>query len=64
MWTELMQTKNRFHAELWKELFDAEGVATRIVVVDDASGSGDLAPRKIYVPDSKTHVAAEIMRKI
>jgi hypothetical protein len=58
-----LQTKNRFQAELWKELFDAEGVATRIVLAGE-SGAGDLAPRKIFVPDSKTHVAAEIMRKI
>jgi hypothetical protein len=59
-----MQTKNRFHAELWRALFDAEGVATRIVTADGPEGAGDMAPRRIFVPDSKTHVAAEIMRKI
>jgi hypothetical protein len=59
-----MQTKNRFHAELWKALFDAEGVATQIVLAPGPEGAGDLAPRAIFVPDSKTHVAAEIMRKI
>lgn len=64
MWTELMETKNRFQAEIWKELFDAEGVATRIVIAGDPQIAGDMTPRKIFVPDSKTHVAAEIMRKI
>jgi hypothetical protein len=64
MWTELMETTNRFMAELWKELFDAEGVATQIVIAGDPATAGDLTPRKIYVPDSKTHVAAEILRKI
>jgi hypothetical protein len=49
---------------VWKELFDAEAVATRIVVVGDPAVAGDLTPRKIYVPDSKTHVAREILRKI
>lgn len=64
MWAELFEVKNRYIAELWKELFDAEGVATQIVVVGDRRRVGDLTPRKIYVPDSKTHVAREILRKI
>ena len=64
MWTELLEAKNRFIAEMWRELFDAEGVATQIVIVGDRDAAGDLTPRKIFVPDSKTHVAAEIIRKI
>jgi hypothetical protein len=64
MWTELFETKNRFVAELWQELFNAEGVAVRVVVVGDRAHAGDMTPRKIYVPDSKTHVAEEILRKI
>ena len=64
MWTELLEAKNRYIAELWKELFDAEGVATRVMVVGDQADATDLTPRKIYVPDSKTHVALEIIRKI
>jgi hypothetical protein len=59
-----MLAKNRFTAELWKELFDAEGVATRLVVAGDAAVASDMTPRRIFVPDSKTHVAAEILRKI
>ena len=64
MWTELFEAKNRYIAELWKELFDAEGVATRVMVVGNPADATDLTPRKIYVPDSKTHVAEEIIRKI
>ena len=64
MWTELLEAKNRYIAEMWKELFDAEAVATRIVVAGDPSQASDMTPRKIYVPDSKTHVAEEIIRKI
>jgi Putative prokaryotic signal transducing protein len=63
VWTELLVAKNRFSAELWKELFDAEGVATQIVI-DGAAVAGDLTPRRVFVPDSKTHVAREILRKI
>jgi hypothetical protein len=64
MWTELFEVKNRYMAELWKELFNAEAVATQIVIVGDPRTAGDLTPRKIFVPDSKTHVANEILRKI
>jgi hypothetical protein len=51
-------------AEVWRELFNAEAVATRVIVLDSSDASGDLAPRQIWVPDSKTHVALEIMRKV
>ena len=64
MWTELFEVKNRYIAEMWKDLFDAEGLASRIMVVGDREQASDLTPRKIYVPDSKTHVAKEIIRKI
>jgi hypothetical protein len=64
MWSELLQAKNRYIAELWKELFDAEGVATRVVVEGNPAEATDMTPRRIYVPDSKTHVAEEIIRKI
>ncbi|MER3419271.1 MAG: hypothetical protein C4290_01545 [Chloroflexota bacterium] len=64
MWTELFEVKNKYVAEIWWELFNAEGLATRVVVVGDRKTAGDLTPRKIYVPDSKTHVANEILRKI
>ena len=57
-----MEVKNAYLAESWKELFDAEAVAVRIV---PPLGIGpDLAPREIWVPVSKTHVVREIMRKI
>jgi hypothetical protein len=57
-----MEAKNAYLAEAWQELFNAEAVAVRIV---PPLGIGpDLAPREIWVPDSKTHVAREIMRKI
>ena len=65
MWKEFLETKNLYTAELYKEVLNAEGVA---VVVVPAAGDGavvsDMSPRKLYVPDSKTHVAAEILRKI
>ena len=57
-----MDVKNGYVARIWKDLFDAEGVAVRIVPPLTAAYSAD-EPRQIWVPDSKTHVAAEILRK-
>jgi hypothetical protein len=63
MWSKLLDVKNGYAAEVWKELFDAEGVSNRVVppLIGDAPMS---QPREIWVPDSKTHVALEILRKI
>ena len=63
MWAKLMTVKNGHVARVWKELFDAEGV--RCSVVPPLTGDNSLRePREIWVPDSKTHVAVEIMRKV
>ncbi|MGH2585735.1 MAG: hypothetical protein ACRDJE_12550 [Dehalococcoidia bacterium] len=64
MWTKLLDAKNRYVAELWKELFDAEGVAIQVVIVGNREDATDMTPRELWVPDSKTHVAEEIIRKI
>jgi hypothetical protein len=63
MWAKLMTVKNGYVARIWKELYDSEGVALRVVPPLTTAHSLS-EPREIWVPDSKTHVAAEIMRKI
>jgi len=57
-----MTVKNGHVARIWKSLYDSEGVSCRVVPPLAGSHSMD-EPREIWVPDSKTHVAAEIMRK-
>ena len=58
-----MTVKNGHVARIWKSLYDSEGVSCR--VVPPLTGSHSLeTPREIWVPDSKTHVAVEIMRKV
>jgi len=49
MWTELFRVKNRYMAEVWRELFNAEGVATQAVVLGDPKTAGDMTPHAIYV---------------
>jgi hypothetical protein len=58
-----MTVKNGYVARVWKDLYDAEGVSVRIVPPLTAAYALT-EPREIWVPDSKTHVAVEIMRKV
>lgn len=58
-----MTVQNGYVARIWKQLYDAEGVACRVVPPLTASNSYN-QPRDLWVPDSKTHVAVEIMRKV
>ncbi len=65
MWVELMEVRNAYIAEAWKELFSAEGLAVRVVPLSgEWAEAGDLEPRKLYVSQGKLHVAREILRKI
>ncbi|MDP2948162.1 MAG: hypothetical protein Q8P22_01315 [Chloroflexota bacterium] len=65
MWVELMEVKNAYIAEAWKELLNAEGLAVRVVPLSgEWAEAGELEPRKLYVSQGKLHVAQEILRKI
>ncbi len=59
-----MTVPNRYVAETLRELLYAEGVSVRFVVEPDRQDEGDFAPVMLYVPDSKTHVAREILGKV
>ena len=52
MWAKLMTVKNGYVAAIWKELYDAEGVACRVVPPLTATHSMN-QPREIWVPDSQ-----------
>lgn len=63
MWSKFMDVKSGYTADIWREFLRAEGVAVR--VVPPLEGSTPMnTPRELWVPDSKTHVAAELLRKI
>ena len=63
MWAKFIEVKSGYTAQIWLEFFQAEAVAVRIEppLVTDTPMT---APRELWVPDSKTHVAAELLRKI
>ncbi len=64
MWAEFLRAKNAYVAEIWREVLDAEGIAVRVIPEDGDMRAGAMVPRRIYVPDGKVHVAAEILRKV
>jgi hypothetical protein len=64
MWAKLMETKNAYTAELWKELLNGEALSVRVVPASGWAKASELEPHEIYVPWGKLHVAQEILRKI
>lgn len=63
MWSKFMDVKNGYSARIWRDFFWAEGVAVQIVPALETD-TPMMTPRELWVPDSKTHVAAELLRKI
>ncbi len=63
MWAKLMETKNGYTAEIWKELFYACALSVRVIPKTGYVNATAADPCEIYVPWGKTHVAAEIVRK-
>jgi hypothetical protein len=47
---------------MWKELFEAEGIPTRIL--PEGSGVGEKAKYKVLVPELKKHLIEDILRKV
>ena len=51
-------------AEMWKELFEAEGLPVRILPEGEIRTWSETARFVVYVPRGREHVAREILRKI
>ncbi len=64
MWTEVKQVKTLMIAETWKELFEGEGIPTRILPASGEPMGMELATYRILVPEDKKHVIDEVLRKL
>lgn len=62
MWAEFKTVPNLMAAEMWKELFEAEGIPTRIL--PEGSEVGEKARYRVLVPELKKHLIEDILRKI
>jgi len=51
-------------AEMWKELFEGEGIPTRILPTSGGAPNRELATYLVLVPENKVHVIEEVLRKL
>ncbi len=64
MWIEYKKVPNLVTAEMWKDVFEAEGLPTKILPEGDIVDWSERVPFVVYVPKGREHVADEILRKL
>ncbi len=64
MWTEIKRVPNLMTAEMWKEMFEAEGIPIHILPAGSEPMGQEIAVYRILVPDDRKHVIEEILRKL
>lgn len=64
MWVQIKTANSLMIAEMWKELFEGEGIPTRILPVSGEAPGRELAEYRILVPNDKRHVVEEVLRKL
>ena len=63
-WMEFKRVPTLMVAEMWKDLFEGEGLPTRILPEGDILSWAEGVPFIVYVPKGREHIADEILRKI
>ena len=64
MWVEIKKTENLMLAEMWKELFEGEGIPTRIMPASGLPTGQELTAYSVLVPRDKEHVIKDVLRKL
>ena len=64
MWIEVKTAPNLMLAEMWKELFEGEGIPVLLVPHGGGAPNRELVSYQVMVPADKGHVAEEVLRKI
>ena len=64
MWVQVKTAPNLMIAETWKELFEGEGIPTRLLPDTSKPGVGEFATYRILVDQEKAHVIDEVLRKL
>jgi len=64
MWVEVKKAQSLMMAEMWKELFEGEGIPTRILPLSGEAPGRELVTYRILVPEDKKHVIEEVLRKL
>ncbi len=64
MWVEVKKAQSLMMAEMWKELFEGEGIPTRILPTSGKPIGQESAIYRILVPKDRQHVIEEVLRKL
>ena len=64
MWIEIRKAQSLMMAEMWKELFEGEGIPTHILPVSGEAPGRELVTYRVLVPEDKKHVIEEVLRKL
>ena len=64
MWVEIKRANILMMAEMWKELFEGEGIPTHILPASGEALGRELTAYRILVPEDKKHVIEEVLRKL
>lgn len=64
MWTEFKRVEGRIVAEMWKSLYEGEGLPCRLLPDKIEDWDNDFAEFRVCVPIGREHVAEEIERKV
>ena len=64
MWVEIKKVKGLKAAEKWKNLFEDEGIPTRILPASGEAAERESATYLVLVPGDKEHIIEEVLRKL
>ena len=64
MWVEVKTANSLMLAEMWKELFEGEGIPTHILPASGMPIGQELATYRVLVPEDMKHVIEEVLRKL
>jgi hypothetical protein len=64
MWVEVKKARSLMVAEMWKELFEGEGIPCRILPTSGLPIGQEFAEYSVLVPRDKEHVTRDILRKL
>jgi hypothetical protein len=64
LWIEIKTAPNLMMAEMWKELFEGEGVPARILTENGEPAGQELITYRILVPEDKKQIIEEVLKKL
>jgi hypothetical protein len=64
LWVEVKKAGNLAMAEMWRELFEGEGIPVLLKAAGGGAPVREFESYSVMVPGDKVHVAEEVLRKI